>query len=198
MNRTKRVLITLAACLFAIAALPARANAQVDMPARSSEPSAAQVVQAALRYFRIHPEALDGLRSAAHARGIVPTLSTSYHFDDWRFIQVEDLTGFQPHHTDSNWNQQNNSANVELAWDLGNLVFNPDEMQVFGIIMTQQQVMVQVTQTYFARRQLMLRLSRSPPEDPVARDSLQLRIDEFTAQLDILTGGWFTRASRRR
>lgn len=192
----------LAAAALAVATAPRRAFAQqsggvarTGRPAVPNEPSAAQCVQVSLRYFRVHPEALDGLRTAAQARALVPTISASYRFDDLRFLQREAATGFQPRNTDTNWNQQNNNATVALSWDLRDAVFNPDSVQVYGLVGVQRDIMLEVTRTYFARRQLLLRLQYGPPqEDPVSREATQLRVEEFTAQLDVLTGGWFSRS----
>ncbi|MFN7697531.1 MAG: hypothetical protein ACK5U8_06520, partial [Deltaproteobacteria bacterium] len=45
------------------------------------EPTPRQTVEAALRYFRVHPEAVDGLRAAARARGSVPLIAGGYRSD---------------------------------------------------------------------------------------------------------------------
>ena len=183
---------TTAAASPAVPPPPPRAAAA--RPAPPNEPTAAQVTSVALRYFRVHPEALDGLRAAAQARALMPTLSASYRFDDLRFLQQENAQGFQPRQTSTLWNQQNNNATVALSWDLRDAVFNPDSVQVYGLVGVQRDIMLEVTRTYFARRQLLLRLQYGPSEDPVAREATALRVEEFTAQLDVLTGGWFSRS----
>jgi hypothetical protein len=47
------------------------------------------------------------------------------------------------------------------------------------------------------RRQLVIRAMMRPPEDEVARLTLQLRIEELTSLLDVMTGGWFGEALER-
>jgi hypothetical protein len=58
--------------------------------------------------------------------------------------------------------------------------------------------MLEVTRTYYLRRQLQLRMRLRPPEDPLAASALALRIEEFTAILDSMSGGWFSRVAQTR
>jgi hypothetical protein len=84
------------------------------------------------------------------------------------------------------------------VWDLRELVFNASEVQVYGLIGVQRDIMLESIRTYYLRRQLMLRMLLRPPEDPLALAALEMRIDEFTAVLDVLTGGWFSEEAARR
>ena len=77
-------------------------------------------------------------------------------------------------------------------------MFNPAEVQVYGLIGVQRDLMLETVRVYYLRRQLFVRFLTAPPEDPVAREALLLRIDEFTAFLDVLTGGWFSRTTEAR
>lgn len=164
----------------------ARAQAQF-----AKEPSVAKVVDVALRYFRVHPEVLDNLRSAAHTRGLLPLLATGVRFDDERYARFEEQRPV-PLFIDENTDLNNTSASVGAVWDLGQLVFNPAEVQVFGLIGVQRDIMLEATRTYYLRKQLVLRKLYKPPQDPMAKAALDMRIDEFTSLLDVLTGGWFS------
>ncbi|MCB9645924.1 MAG: hypothetical protein H6730_04900 [Deltaproteobacteria bacterium] len=84
------------------------------------------------------------------------------------------------------------ALSVGAVWDFRELVFNPAEVQVFGLIGVQRDIMLEATRTYYLRKQLVLRKVYKPPEDPMALAALDMRIDEFTALLDVLTGGWFS------
>ncbi len=189
--------------------LPGRLAAQRDgsaveraLAAFSHEPTVAETTRRALRYFRVDPDSFDGLRSAARARAWLPLLAAGYRFDSDRTTRYEQRDIFQPYQLDENLGRRIDSATVGFVWDLRELVFNPAEVQVYGLIGVQRDLMLEVTRTYYLRRQLMLRLALRPPEEPLARAALQLRIQEFTAVLDVLTGGWFSeriaRGRRRR
>jgi hypothetical protein len=162
------------------------------------EPTASETVRKALEYFRVSPEAFDRLRSAAQIRGWLPTIATGYRFYDLGVDGVEQRTGTDPFGANANRNDRYNSFTVGAIWDFRQIVFNPSEVQIYGLVGVQRDVMLEVTRTYFLRRQLVLRLALDPPSEPLSRASLELRIDEFTAILDVLTGAWFSEESTSR
>jgi hypothetical protein len=177
---------------------PPPPGARIAVERWRSEPSVSDTVRVALRYFRVHPESLDSMRAAARGRGLAPIISLSYNFQDWRYLSNSQQMISDPNMIVQVWNQQNNSASAGVTWDLREAVFNPGEVQVFGLVSVQRDVMLEITRTYFSRRQLQIRLAYQPPQDPIALESLNLRVQEFTALLDILTGGWFSRTADRR
>ncbi len=178
---------------------PADASAvERALAAFAGEPTVGETTRRALRYFRVEPEAIDRLRSAARSRAWLPLLATGYRYDDDRTSRYEQRDIYQPYQLDENLGRRINSATVGMVWDLRELVFNPAEVQVYGLIGVQRDLMLEVTRTYFLRRQLQLRMALRPPREPLARAALQLRIEEFTAVLDVLTGGWFSEQLARR
>ena len=102
-------------------------------------------------------------------------------FQDLTRLTITEATGTGKH-----------ALSVGAVWDFRELVFNPAEVQVFGLIGVQRDIMLEATRTYYLRKQLVLRKLYKPPEDPMALAALDMRIDEFTALLDVLTGGWFS------
>lgn len=164
----------------------------------SFEPEVADTAQEALRYFRVNPDALDGLRSASRTRALLPVIAGGYQYAltrDESFSQ-QDITA--PNQIDANSAGTGHMANVGVLWDLRQLGFNSAEVEVYGLIAVQRDILLEITRTYFLRRQLQLRLRLRPPEDALAYAALELRILEFTATLDVLTGGWFSEESDRR
>jgi len=161
------------------------------------EPPVRDVVQHALQFFRVHPEELDSLRSRARQRAYLPNLALGYRFDDNRFARHEE-TFVARMVEDEDTNARVHAVSVGFVWDLRDLVFNPFEVQTYGIVGVQRDVMLEVARNYFVRRQLLLRLLLRPPQDPVARASMELQVEEFTALLDTHTGGWFSRAVEMR
>ena len=137
---------------------------------------------------------MDSLRSSARWRGVLPMIASGYRNDDSQFARFEEQKIFEPHTQDEATNARNHAFTLGAVWDLRQLIFNPAEIQVYGLIGVQRDLMLEVTRVYFLRRQLYLRMLLRPPEDPIAKEALQLRIDEFTSLLDVLTGGWFSEA----
>ena len=159
----------------------------------AKEPPVAEVVAEALRYFRLHPEAVDAVRSAAHTRALLPLVAGGFRYDDDKFVRFEEQSP-TPVQNNENTNRHTNSYSVGAVWDLRELVFNPAEVQVYGLVGIQRDLMLEVTRTYFLRKQLLLLRTQKPPEDAVTAATLDLRVEEYTAVLDVLTGGWFSRA----
>lgn len=197
-NTTVAVALGLGAALLSTRAVaeekkvpaPAAATAVAQAP---KEPPVADVVAEALRYFRLHPEAVDAVRSAAHTRALLPLVAGGFRYDDDKFVRFEEQTP-TPVQNNENTNRHTNSYSVGAVWDLRELVFNPAEVQVYGLVGIQRDLMLEVTRTYFLRKQLILLRTQKPPEDAVTAATLDLRIEEYTAVLDTLTGGWFSRA----
>lgn len=193
MARTAAAL-AIASLLLSPGLAQAQSREQVSAAQRewAREPTVSEAVKAALEYFRVTPESFDGFRSAARARAILPTLAAGFRFDDVNFDRHEERTIFQPYLLDEGQARRDYAVSVGGIWDLRDLVFNPAEVQIYGLIGVQRDIMLEVTRTYFLRRQLLLRLATRPPEDPIAYAALELAIGEFTAILDVLTGGWFS------
>ena len=162
------------------------------------EPTAAESVSQALDYFRVSPDKFEHLRAAAKSRAWLPTLALGYRYYDLGIDRSEAQLGDATFDNDIGRNDKYNSLTVGAIWDLRQLIFNPAEVQVYGLVGVQRDVMLEVVRTYFLRRQLVLRLALRPPVEPLARASLELRIDEFTAILDVLTGAWFSQETIRR
>jgi outer membrane protein TolC len=159
------------------------------------EPAAQQVVKAALRHFKVHPDALDSLRTNARARAFLPILSGGYQFQGTDFARTTNQMITNPSNVAENTSTKLNGFTAGASWDLRELAFNPAEIQVYGLVGTQRDIILEVTRTYYLRRQLILRLALRPPQDELAKATLELRVDEYTTILDSLTGGWFSRSS---
>ena len=85
---------------------------------------------------------------------------------------------------------------VRAQWDLSRLVFNPDQIRVVSAmntaVKTRDTLLKAVTKAYFARRKLQVESTLNPPTDVAKKLDTDLKIQEQTATLDALTGGWFS------
>lgn len=185
----------LALCLFAPSSAAAQDSAGLAAAEKkfAAEPPVAEVVEVALRYFRVHPDVLDGLRANSHTRALLPLLAVGYRRDDERYTRFESQRPDPFLDINEDTRMFNDAISVGGVWDLGKLVFNPAEVQVFGLIGVQRDIMLEATRTYYLRKQLVLRKLYRPPTQPMSKAALDMRIDEFTALLDVLTGGWFSK-----
>src|SRR5688572_23783945 len=124
--------------------------------ARAQEPAVKEVVNEALRYFRVHPEAIDSIRSSARTRALLPLLAAGFRYDDDKFARLENQSGETILQNDEDTNRRTNAVSIGAVWDLRELVFNPAEVQVYGLVGIQRDIMLEVTRTYYLRKQLVI------------------------------------------
>ena len=91
---------------------------------------------------------------------------------------------------------------VRATWDLNYLVFHPQEMAVareaVRLTNLRDRVVDDVTRRFYERRRLMVENALSPIYDDMERMRRDLRQQELTADLDALTGGWFSIELKKR
>ena len=91
---------------------------------------------------------------------------------------------------------------VRATWDLNYLVFHPQEMAVareaVRLTNLRDRVVDDVTRRFYERRRLMVENALSPVYDDMERMRRDLRQQELTADLDALTGGWFSIELKKR
>jgi len=218
------------------ATLPAAATYAAD-PARAAarlpaEPGILEVQRAALRYVGLQPERVRKLRRGLARRGWLPVVSLrlaavgdreisrdyddSVVYGDRYFLRDEERE-----------RGRQLSGSILFAWDFADLAFNPDAVdlsrEVRQVISLRDDVLDEITQLYFERKAVLLRLPASPavsfasksaapvsaasgggdsaPSTELERHRLRLRAEELAAGLDAWTGGWFSaqirEASRR-
>ncbi len=93
--------------------------------------------------------------------------------------------------------QERETVRVGAKWDLSNVVFNRDELNVATTIAKQVQlrerILNTVTKIYFERRRLQVEIATGGSLPPAEAVDKKLRLDSLTADLDGLTGGWFSK-----
>jgi len=198
-----------------------------DFPRPGRRTRDRRVDPALLRALAAADPPIDALRAAASALALVEpdrarSLVNRARFAGWlpevrsrvdrRFARTESVdlgssttAPLAPVGIDSN-----NDVRYELraTWDLSLIAFNPDELgaqfQALRTADARREIEAQVIRLYFERRRLKAELtaadatSMPPGGVPLSGMALELRVEEIEAELDALTGGAFTRLSRRR
>jgi hypothetical protein len=89
------------------------------------------------------------------------------------------------------------SWDVTMSWDMGELIWNNDQTSIDTrsklMVELRGDIMNEVTRTYFERRRLQIDLLASPIQDLKLSLEKELRLQELTADIDALTGGYFSR-----
>jgi len=161
----------------------------------SREPSVREVQEAALGYVRAHPDIIDSWRARARTNALLPELRARFDYDI-----NDDLSTRRDADTGSTETKQDDKAyqfEFRATWDLDRLVFEPQELattrEAVRLANLRDRVLDEVTRRYYERRRLQVDMELSPPTDVGDAVRKELRVQELTADIDSLTGGWFGR-----
>lgn len=177
----------------------ARGNVAADVKALlaryKGEPSIREVQEAAARNVDVNPERMRSWRSRSRLAALAPGIRAEYRYVgqfDQRLKAGGDAADTQQ---DTFGTQHRPLARVD--WDLNRLVFNPDELRVSSeissLVRLRESVLNQATKIYYERRRLQVELDLTPPTDVSNRVRKELRLQELVADLDSLTGGFFSK-----
>ncbi len=70
---------------------------------------------------------------------------------------------------------------------------NSGVLQSELMVQLRDDILDEVTSYYYERRRLQIELLEAPPNDTRSRIKKELRVQELSANLDALTGGYFSR-----
>lgn len=161
----------------------------------NNEPTINEVQERAIRYAEVHPEKIAKWRRRASAKAILPRLSFGIDRSESDTYEIYTSSSKQysvigPRKTSDGWD-------ITLTWDLGDLIWNGDQtlIDVRSKLMVQlrDDILDEVTSYYFERRKLQIELLEAPPKSKRDRIKKDLRIQELTANIDALTGGYFSK-----
>jgi competence ComEA-like helix-hairpin-helix protein len=157
------------------------------------EPKLREIQVQALRYATADPERIDEWLKRARVAPALPRLSISTGTGlDSNLSAREKIgdVGVLSKRSASDFN-----LNVKLEWKFSDLVFNRDELSVaresFRMAVIRERVLHDLMKTYVERRKAQIKLLTSEALSATERVELDLFIEEQSAILDGLTGGWF-------
>lgn len=152
-----------------------------------NEPTIQEVQREAIRYAEVYPEKIKNWRTQARLKAFVPELDLNYD----KTVSVSTNPSYKESVVGPrDWG-------ISLKWDLAELIWSTDQtsIDVRSRLMVQlrQDILDEVNRLYYERRRVKLGLLLNPPKDSKELLDKQLRLDELTAGLDGLTGGYFSR-----
>ncbi|MBL7071849.1 MAG: hypothetical protein ISS26_06760 [Candidatus Omnitrophica bacterium] len=162
----------------------------------NNEPSYQEIQEVAIRYAEVHPDKIAAWRTAAKTKALLPKLSFSVDRDSSKGLHWD--AGSNPDRWIIGPEDEKTGWDITCTWDLGDLIWNGDQtlIDVRSKLMVQlrDDVLDEVTHLYFARRKLQVELAQNPPKDTYEFIDKELRLQELTAGIDAMTGGYLTRA----
>lgn len=161
-------------------------------------PDIQEVQKAALDYARIRPDELSDMKKRARLKAILPKFQAGVKRSLQNDIDISindnvsiSSSGVSVGPETSNLNQSSDSdTNIEVkaVWSLDELIFNRDVLDIAEEaryqIRERRQILSEVNKLYFAWAEL---------RDKGAKPEEKYRSQELSADLDALTGGWFSR-----
>jgi competence ComEA-like helix-hairpin-helix protein len=181
-------------------AIPADAVRKI-LESYDHEPSIREVQEAAIGYSRSHPDTVDSWRARARTSALLPQFQSRVRTDFDRDVRTRTNLDAADAVVQTDDNDNSLLLEVRATWELDRVVFNPDELGVWRETMRmanlRDRVVDEVTRRYYERRRLQVDLELTPPTNVSDRVRKELRIQELTADIDAVTGGWFSKRLRK-
>lgn len=162
------------------------------LDAFSFEPEIQEVQEAAIRYAEVHPDKILHWRRRARLAAFMPELGLGW--DRTRTVEI-DRGGTNDPDTFI-LGPEEKGVDVSFSWDIAKLIWNDDETSIDTrsklMVQLRDDILDEVNRVYFERRRIQTEVYLSPAQDVQEEVDRRLRVEELTAQLDGLTGGYFT------
>ncbi|TRZ49069.1 hypothetical protein D4Q80_02690 [bacterium] len=160
------------------------------------EPGIKEVQQAAIRYAEVEPDKIKKWRQQAAHKALLPTVNVGIDRDTGDLWHWESGSSTKPEDDVLRSGRDSIGWDVSLAWDLGELIWNDDQTSIDVrsrlLVQLRDDILDEVTKLYFERLRVKAELDGLALEDRKKRFEKELRIAELTANLDALTGGYFS------
>ena len=162
----------------------------------NNEPTINETIDMAVQYAEVHPDKIKKWRRGAKFKALFPRVV--FGIDHAKSDTYEIYTSgsnsywvYGPQDATDGWD-------INFSWDLSDLVWNESQtsIDVRSKLMVQlrDDIVDEVTRTYFERRRLQVELLLDPPAELSLNLKKRLRLQELTATLDGLTGSRFSKS----
>lgn len=161
------------------------------------EPTVLEIQQAAVRYAEVHPEKIESWRSAAAKKAWFPTFSVDADMDENQNVDLDRGGTGDPDRFIMGPEEESLGWGVGVSWNLGDLVWNDDQTSIDTrsklMVELREDILNEVTHLYFERRRLQTDLVLAPPKELPLQIEKELKLQELTADIDALTGGFLSK-----
>jgi hypothetical protein len=179
-------------------------------PYIQDEPGIKAVQAAAIKYADVDSEKIERWKRQAAKRVFFPRLSIGMDRDQdktvansvWGTSGTNGSPGKYFVGPDDETRYDNRNYSVSLTWELGDLIWSDDQTSIDVrsrlLVQLREDILDEVTKLYFERLRVKMELDELSIEDRRRRREKELRLQELTASLDALTGGYFTQQIQAR
>ena len=165
-----------------------------------SEPSAKEIVNAAIEFAKLHPDRIKQWIEKAKKSAWLPEVrvlggSEMGQIDGHGRRGNVGLNPLFLYRESDHINTKDYKIEAELSWKLEKLFFNEAEIDIDEQRNRQTELREDIANTitiyYFQRRNLVFKKLFNPPENFTELSRLEFQIEEITTKIDTLSGGYF-------
>ena len=161
-----------------------------------NEPTISEVQRAAIRYAEVQPDKIEAWRKAASRKAYLPTLSFSRSINQDENVDIDRGGTGDPDRFISGPMENSYDWSVSMNWNLGEVIWNDDQTSIDTrsrlLVELRDDILSKVTHLYYERRRLQIDAALSPKKDfPLEIENI-IKLQELTAGIDALTGGYFS------
>ncbi len=172
------------------------ANAQEILGRFENEPTILEIQNATIRYAEVHPDKIKAWREAAAQKAWMPTLSFTTNASADQNVDIDRGGTNDPDKFIVGPKEQSFDWHAGVSWNLGDLIWNDDQTSIDTrsklMVELRDDVLNEVTHLYYERRRLQVEMALIPAKELPLVVERQLKLDELTAGIDALTGGYFS------
>lgn len=161
-----------------------------------NEPTIKELQNVAIHYAEVHPEKIQEWRRRAAKKAWLPQLSISRDMGEDNNVDVDRGGTGDPDRFIEGPEDRTSDWAVDVSWDLGELVWNSDQTSIDTrsrlLVELREDILNQLTHLYFERRRLQIEILLNPYKELDMRIEKELKLQELTAQIDALCGGYLS------
>ncbi|MFT5207770.1 MAG: hypothetical protein ACI9CF_001530, partial [Candidatus Omnitrophota bacterium] len=166
------------------------------------EPSINELQNIAMHYAEVHPDKIDSWRKMAKQKAWFPKIGVGFDMGIDQTVELDrggtndpDQFIFGPNEEDKQWN-------VDMSWDLSELIWSSDQTSIDARsrLSTQlrDEILTRLTRLFFAKKRLQMEALLNPNQSISAIIETEMRIKEYIADIDALTGGYYSQVLSRK
>lgn len=162
-------------------------------------PDILDIQKKAIQYAEVEPEKILEWRRKAKLKAMLPHLNVS--IDNSKKTNYEIYTSATAKYVYEGPCDESRGWDVTLSWELGDLIWNEDQTNIDVrsklMVELRDDILDEVTRLYYERLRTQAELGSLGIEERKRRREKELRLQEVTAMLDGLTGGYFSKRLRQ-
>ncbi len=162
-----------------------------------TEPTIQQIQNAAVQYAEVHPDKIKAWREQAARKAWMPTVSFTTNTTKDRNVDVDRGGTNDPDKFIVGPSKKNFDWHMGVSWNLSDLIWNNDQTSIDSrsklMVELRDDVLNEVTHLYYERRRQQMEILMNPAKELPLEVEQRLRLDELTAGIDALTGGYLSK-----